>query len=55
MKGEGPRQELMDSMRPLTQFYTAQEFGQVLTDIYRVTQVDIIDYVAGMSYLEFCA
>ena len=28
MKGEGPRQELMDSLRPLTQFYTAQEFGQ---------------------------
>ena len=33
MKGEGPRQELMDSLRPLTQFYTAQEFSQFVNNL----------------------
>ena len=48
MKGEGPRQELMDSLRPLTQFYTAQEFGQgrvftVLISLsFRISVVSVV-------------
>ena len=32
-KGDGPKQELMDAMKSLTQFCTAQEFHQFISNI----------------------
>ena len=32
-KGDGPRQELIDALKPMTQFYTAQEFAQCVTNL----------------------
>jgi len=33
LKGEGPKQELIDRLRPLTQFFTAQEFSQFVSNV----------------------
>ncbi len=32
-KGDGPKQELIDSLKPMTQFFTAQEFSQCINNL----------------------
>ena len=33
MKGDGPKQEIMDAMKSLTQFLTAQEFHNLVSNL----------------------
>lgn len=32
-KGEGPKQELMDTLKPMTQFHTSQEFQNFVSNL----------------------
>ena len=32
-KGEGPKQELIDALKPMTQFQTSQEFNQFINNL----------------------